>query len=122
VRPRRRRAALAAVNISRNDFQAFSRAYDTVLGQPRQASLHRRVPIAYVWDDHDFGPNDTDRLAPSRAAARHAYDAFVPTTRWRGPAGGPAPSSSGSTSAGCASSVDRVRSRDTRDRLSSHGR
>lgn len=65
-------------NISRNDFQAFSRAYDTVLGQPRQASLYRRVPIAYVWDDHDFGPNDADRLAPSRAAARQAYDAFVP--------------------------------------------
>lgn len=65
-------------NITRNDFQAFSRAYDTVLGQPRQASLYRRVPIAYVWDDHDYGPNEADRLAPSRAVARQAYDTFVP--------------------------------------------
>jgi phosphodiesterase/alkaline phosphatase D-like protein len=65
-------------NISRNDFQAFSRAYDIVLGQSRQASLYRHVPIAYMWDDHDFGPNDADRLAPSRAAARQAYDTFVP--------------------------------------------
>jgi hypothetical protein len=26
---------------------------------PRQASFYRSTPIAYMWDDHDFGPNDS---------------------------------------------------------------
>jgi phosphodiesterase/alkaline phosphatase D-like protein len=65
-------------NIGRNDVRLFQRAYDRVLAQRRQASLYRHVPIAYVWDDHDFGPNDSDRTAEGRAASRAAYDQYVP--------------------------------------------
>ena len=65
-------------NISRNDLRLFQRAYDAVLTQPRQASLYRHVPIVYVWDDHDFGPNDSDRTSPARDAARAAYTQAVP--------------------------------------------
>jgi hypothetical protein len=36
------------------------------------------VPVDYVWDDHDYGPNDADAAAPSRAAARRAYRQAVP--------------------------------------------
>lgn len=54
------------------------RAYDAVLTQPRQASLYRQVPIVYMWDDHDYGPNDSDRTSPSRDEARRNYLAHVP--------------------------------------------
>jgi len=65
-------------NIGRNDPGEFRRAYDRVLGQPRQGELYRHVPIVYMWDDHDYGPNDSDRLSPARPAARTAYVQNVP--------------------------------------------
>lgn len=65
-------------NISRNDVAAFRRAYDGVLTQPKQSALYRRTPIVYMWDDHDFGPDDSDRTSPARDAARLAYDENVP--------------------------------------------
>jgi len=65
-------------NIGRNDVRLFQRAYDEVLAQRRQASLYRHVPLAYMWDDHDYGPNDSDRTAPGRDASRAAYAQYVP--------------------------------------------
>jgi len=57
---------------------AFGDAYDTTLTEPAQAALYQQVPVAYVWDDHDFGVNDANRNAPSRAAAQQAYRSYVP--------------------------------------------
>ncbi len=65
-------------NVARDDVAAFTRAYDKVLTAPAQAALYRSVPIAYVWDDHDYGTNDSDASAPSRPAARSAYERTVP--------------------------------------------
>jgi alkaline phosphatase D len=65
-------------NIGRNDIGEFRRAYDRVLTQPRQGGLYQQVPIAYMWDDHDYGPNDSDRTSPARSAARLAYAENVP--------------------------------------------
>jgi membrane-associated phospholipid phosphatase len=56
----------------------FLDAFDRALGTPAQGALARAVPMAYVWDDHDYGPNDADATAPSRSAARAAYRAAVP--------------------------------------------
>ena len=56
----------------------FLRALDSVFSSGPQSALYRHVPIAYVWDDHDYGPNDSDRTSPSRAAAQAAYRAAVP--------------------------------------------
>jgi alkaline phosphatase D len=56
----------------------YLRAFDRVLGSPRQAALYRGVPIAYVWDDHDYGPNDADGTLPGGDAARAAYGLAVP--------------------------------------------
>jgi hypothetical protein len=39
------------------------------------------VPVAYVWDDHDYGTNNADAAAPSRDAARTAYRQAVPHHR-----------------------------------------
>lgn len=65
-------------NISRDDPQYFRAAWDTVLASTTQGALYRSVPLAYVWDDHDFGPNDADARTPSRAAARRVYREYAP--------------------------------------------
>ena len=65
-------------NISANDPARFLRAYDDVFESRTQSDLYRNVPIAYVWDDHDYGPNDADRTSPSRAASRQVYRDAVP--------------------------------------------
>jgi alkaline phosphatase D len=65
-------------NISRPEPDAYRRAYEAVLASPRQSLLYRSVPIAYIWDDHDFGGNDSDRSNPGRRAARMTYEGYVP--------------------------------------------
>jgi phosphodiesterase/alkaline phosphatase D-like protein len=66
------------INIRENNTDLFRRAYDRVLGQYRQAHFYRLTPIVYMWDDHDFGPNDADGTSRSREAAREAYVENVP--------------------------------------------
>ena len=65
-------------NIDENDPGRFASAYDEVHDSPAQSALYRDVPIAYVWDDHDFGANDSDSTSPSRPAAWQSYRDFVP--------------------------------------------
>jgi alkaline phosphatase D len=65
-------------NIGVNDVTLFRGAYDTVLASATQSALYRQVPIAYMWDDHDFGPNDSDGTSASRPAARATYQEYVP--------------------------------------------
>ncbi|HYF26466.1 MAG TPA: MFS transporter [Baekduia sp.] len=65
-------------NIATNDPGRFQDAYDRTLTQPAQGALYRRVPVAYVWDDHDFGGDGADGTSPSRPAARDAYERTVP--------------------------------------------
>lgn len=65
-------------NIARNSPARFRRAYDDVLASPRQSTMYRAMPVVYVWDDHDFGPNDADGQSPSKPAAFTVYRQFVP--------------------------------------------
>ena len=65
-------------NIAVNNPAVFHSAFDIVLGSNAQTPLYENVPIAYIWDDHDYGPNNSDRLSPSRTAARTAYQQAVP--------------------------------------------
>ena len=65
-------------NISRNQMDLFRQAYARVLLSQTQSALFRAVPIAYTWDDHDYGPNNSDRTSPSRLAALSSYRRFVP--------------------------------------------
>lgn len=52
--------------------------YDQVLAHPAQGLLYRNMPVAYMWDDHDFCGNDSDSTAVGRDAARAAYRERVP--------------------------------------------
>jgi phosphodiesterase/alkaline phosphatase D-like protein len=65
-------------NIRRNEPERFHAAFDAVLASPAQAALYRSTSIVYVWDDHDYGPDDSDRTSPARAAAQTVYRAAVP--------------------------------------------
>jgi hypothetical protein len=61
-----------------NDVDRFGALYRRTLTAPAQAALYRSVPVAYVWDDHDYGPNNAGAAAPARPAARTAYRTYVP--------------------------------------------
>jgi hypothetical protein len=76
-------------DIATNDLGAFRTAYDTTLTRASQAELYREVPVAYVWDDHDYGPNDADRTSASRPAAEATYRASVPHYDLASPPDGP---------------------------------
>ncbi len=60
------------------DPDRFRAELDQVLTEPAQAALYRSLPIAYVWDDHDYGPNDGDRMSPTREVVRTVYQQYVP--------------------------------------------
>ncbi len=65
-------------NVSDDDPGAFRALYDRVLTAPAQAALYRSTPVAYVWDDHDYGSNNADAGSDSRDAARSTYRQAVP--------------------------------------------
>lgn len=47
--------------------------YASTLSHPGQAALFSSIPTAYVWDDHDYGPNDADESSRTRDAVSRAY-------------------------------------------------
>lgn len=54
--------------------EAIQAVYDT----PVHRLTMRDTPLVYMWDDHDFGPDDSDRTAPGRELALRAYRQMVP--------------------------------------------
>ncbi len=74
-------------NIASADPGQFRAAYRRLLTTPAQAALYRVAPIEYVWDDHDYGPNDSDATSPSRDAARSVFRQFVPSHQLESPDG-----------------------------------
>jgi phosphodiesterase/alkaline phosphatase D-like protein len=65
-------------NIAENDAARYREAFDRVLASERQAALYRSTPIVYIWDDHDYGPNDADGTHPGKPSALATYDQYVP--------------------------------------------
>lgn len=65
-------------DIVANRVAEYVRAYDTQLSEPAPQALYLSTPTVYMWDDHDYGPNDADRTSPSRPAALSAYHQLVP--------------------------------------------
>jgi hypothetical protein len=45
-------------DIPRDERSRYDEVIDLTLRTPAQSALYRSTPIAYVWDDHDYGPND----------------------------------------------------------------
>jgi phosphodiesterase/alkaline phosphatase D-like protein len=65
-------------NIDQNARGRFLAQYDRALGTPAQGALFRTTPVAYVWDDHDYGPDGADASSASRPAAASTYREAVP--------------------------------------------
>ncbi|NEE02821.1 alkaline phosphatase D family protein [Phytoactinopolyspora halotolerans] len=65
-------------NIDVDDVDMFRARYDDVLASAAQSALYRAVPVAYVWDDHDYGANAAGADSAARYAARTAYRENVP--------------------------------------------
>ena len=60
------------------DINKYRKAYDDVLSQDRQRKLYQNIPIAYIWDDHDYDSNNSDGNYKGKLAAAAAYREQVP--------------------------------------------
>jgi phosphodiesterase/alkaline phosphatase D-like protein len=66
------------LDIRENDRARFRTGYDLVLGSRTQGTLYRYIPFVYMWDDHDFGGNNSSATADVHEAARLTYQEYVP--------------------------------------------
>ncbi|MEM9509448.1 MAG: alkaline phosphatase D family protein [Cyanobacteria bacterium P01_E01_bin.35] len=53
--------------------------YDLVMTQARQKNLYQNIPLAYIWDDHDYGTNDSDGSYNLKYLASKVYREQVPS-------------------------------------------
>lgn len=51
----------------------YRRGYDDIFDQPNQARLYREVAFQHLWDDHEYGPNDSDGTHIDKANAAQVY-------------------------------------------------
>jgi phosphodiesterase/alkaline phosphatase D-like protein len=58
---------------------SFKAGYDELFTRGNIAALLRSVPTGYVWDDHDYGGNNSDSTTASRPAAQSVYRERVPS-------------------------------------------
>lgn len=65
-------------NIETNDLARFRSTLDETLSSPSQSRLYLSTPIAYLWDDHDFGGNNSNAASASAPAAQASYREYVP--------------------------------------------
>lgn len=66
-------------NLTSRRRERFLEAYDRVHASAPLGRLFHSTPMAYIWDDHDFGDNDSDHSSPSKEAAQSAYRQAVPS-------------------------------------------
>jgi hypothetical protein len=58
----------------------YHRCWDKVFQlSSRQRAFWQHVPVEYMWDDHDFGPNDSDGRWEFKKFARLAFQETVPS-------------------------------------------
>lgn len=65
-------------NIARAEPDVFRNAFGLVHSSRTQSALFRSTALAYMWDDHDYGPNNSSRRARGQDAAQQVYREFVP--------------------------------------------
>jgi len=65
-------------DIGVNDPELFRDAYRANFASPQWAALMQHAPFAYIWDDHDFGPNNSNSSSAAKPAAQSVYREMVP--------------------------------------------
>lgn len=65
-------------NIDSNCTPRFFEAYKKTFSSPNQSEAYRSTPLVYLWDDHDFGPNNADGSNPCLKSAKAVYSSHIP--------------------------------------------
>jgi alkaline phosphatase D len=65
-------------NINSNCANNFIQAYYRVFSAEAQSKLYRSTAFAYMWDDHDYGNNNSGASATCKEEAIAAYQQFIP--------------------------------------------
>jgi phosphodiesterase/alkaline phosphatase D-like protein len=52
--------------------------YERLLANDVYQSFFKKIPFAYVWDDHDYAGNNSDSTASGKENARIAYREYIP--------------------------------------------
>jgi phosphodiesterase/alkaline phosphatase D-like protein len=65
-------------DIGANCVNSFDSVYQKVFTSSTQSALYQRVPLAYMWDDHDYGPNNSGLDNPCRREAIESYKKYIP--------------------------------------------
>ena len=66
------------IGLKENYLDDYRYNYDLVMKQSRQRNLYQNIPLAYIWDDHDYGTNDSDGSYNLKYIASEAYREQVP--------------------------------------------
>ncbi len=74
-------------NIRKDKVRKFRKGIRKAITSRTQAELYRNIPIAYIWDDHDYGANNSHSESPARKSALKAYRECVPHYPLVNPAG-----------------------------------
>ena len=61
-----------------NSEQQFKDAFSLVHNSKSQSRLFKSMPLAYVWDDHDYGANNAQGDSVSKKSAQVAFRKIVP--------------------------------------------
>ena len=65
-------------DIGKNDPKLFREAYESLFTSQRQSRLYREYPFVYMWDDHDYGPNNSSGDSRSKPSSQRVYRQYVP--------------------------------------------
>lgn len=65
-------------DITVNDIQLFRNAFAETAKTARIKALNNNVPLMYMWDDHDYGDNNSDKNSPSKVASTNFYLENIP--------------------------------------------
>jgi alkaline phosphatase D len=66
------------IDTNSTNIEDYRANYDAVLNEPSESAFFRQIPIAYMWDDHDFCGNDSNASSLGRDTARSAYKERTP--------------------------------------------
>ena len=60
------------------DIDLFRNSYQKALQRNDMKYMGKRTPFVFVWDDHDYGDNNSDKTAPGRLQSGQAYRESIP--------------------------------------------
>jgi phosphodiesterase/alkaline phosphatase D-like protein len=66
------------LGLKEQNINHYRKNFDLVMTQDRQRNLYQNIPLAYIWDDHDYGTNDSDGSYGLKYFASQAYREQVP--------------------------------------------